>query len=126
MDEVICARSPAAAEPDRTVVWLLLKAHSGTRKAARLWQEFLNNEVFMKVGRMQWLLELHVYPRAGSLNDDDDASVCVHGDDGGVGDRCVSRRESDVGAQGRHQSAGNHSTWSGHRSQDRTANLDLS
>ena len=50
MDGVIYAHPPAEAEPDRTIVWLLLKAHNGTRKAARLWQEFLRNEVFMKAG----------------------------------------------------------------------------
>ena len=48
MDEVIHEHPPAEAEPDRIVVWLLLKAHYGTRKAARLWQEFLRNEVFIK------------------------------------------------------------------------------
>ena len=40
MEDVIYAHPPAEAEPDRTVVWLLIKAHYGTRKAARLWQEF--------------------------------------------------------------------------------------
>ena len=44
---------------------------------------------------------------------------------GGVDDRCVSRRISDVGAQGRHQSAGNHWTWSGHKIQDCETNLIL-
>ena len=45
MEEKIFAHPPAEAEPDRTVVWLLIRAHYGTRKAARLWQEFLRNEV---------------------------------------------------------------------------------
>ena len=80
--EVIYAHPPAEAEPARTVAWLLLKSHHGTRKASRLWPDFLRN-------------------------------------DGGVEDRCVSTGESDVGGQGGHQSACNHSTWSGHRSQDR-------
>ena len=35
MEGVIHAHPPAEAEPDRTVVWLLIKAHYGTRKAAR-------------------------------------------------------------------------------------------
>ena len=39
MEDVICVHPTAEAEPDRTVVWLLIKAHYGTRKAARLWQE---------------------------------------------------------------------------------------
>ena len=42
------AHPPAEAEPDRTVVWLLIKTRYGTRKAARVWQDFLRNEVFMK------------------------------------------------------------------------------
>ena len=37
MEEKIHAHPPGEAEPDRTVVWLLIKAHHGTRKAARLW-----------------------------------------------------------------------------------------
>ena len=120
MDEVINAHPPAEAEPDRTVVWLKLKAHYGTRKAARLWQEFLRNEVFMKAGRDAVAVEPNMYHKAGSLNDDDDAKRMrawrrFHG---GVDDRRVSRRRSDVGAQGRHQSAGNHWTWSGHKIQD--------
>ena len=40
------------------------------------------------------------FMKAGSLGDEDDASVCARGRLlGGVEDRCVSRRESDVGAQ---------------------------
>ena len=50
MEDVIHAHPPAEAEPDRTVVWLLIKAHSGTRKVAYLWQEFLRHEVSMKAG----------------------------------------------------------------------------
>ena len=50
MEDVKNAHPPAEAEPDRSVVWLLIKAHSGTQNAARLWQEFLRNEVFMKAG----------------------------------------------------------------------------
>ena len=81
MDEVIYAHPPAEAEPDRTVVWLLLKAHYGTRKAARLWQEFLRDEVFMTAGWDAVVVEPNAYHKAGSSNDDDDANVCVHGDD---------------------------------------------
>ena len=81
MEDVIYAHPPAEAEPDRTVVWLLIKAHYGTRKAARLWQEFLRNEVFMKAGWDGVAVEPNVYHKAGSLRDDDDACVCVHGND---------------------------------------------
>ena len=81
MDEWIYAHPPAEAEPDRTVVLLLLKAHHGTRKAARLWQEFLRNEVFMIAGWDAVAVEPKMYHEARSLNVDDDASVCVHGDD---------------------------------------------
>ena len=35
----------------------------------------------MKVGWGAVAVEPNVYHRAGSLNDDDDASVCAHGDD---------------------------------------------
>ena len=35
MEEKIYAHPPAEAEPDRTVVWLLIKAQYGTQKAAR-------------------------------------------------------------------------------------------
>ena len=118
---------PAEAEPDRTVVWLLLKAHHGTRNAARLRQEFLRNKVIMKAGWDALAVEANAHHKAGSLNDDDDANLCVHGDDLMVEsrDRCDLRRESDVGVQGRHQTAGDHWTWSGHRSQDRETNLIL-
>ena len=34
------AHPPREIEPDCIVVWLLFKAHSGARKAARLWQEY--------------------------------------------------------------------------------------
>ena len=61
----------------RIVVWLLIKA----RKAARLWQEFLRNEVFMKAGWDAVAVESTVYHKAGSLGDDGDACVCVHGHD---------------------------------------------
>ena len=40
MEDVKYEHPPTEAEPDRTVVWLLIKAHCGTRKVARLWQEF--------------------------------------------------------------------------------------
>ena len=117
MEDVIFAHPPADAEPDRTVVWLLIKAHYGTRKAARrLQQEFLRNEVFMKVGWDAVAVEPNVYHKAGSLSDDDDACVCVHGDDFMVDSRInvCSRRASDVGAQSRHQRDLNQWTRSGH------------
>ena len=69
------------AQPDRIVVWLLIKAHYGTRKTARLWPEILRNEVFMKAGWDAVAVESNMYHKARSVNDDDDASVCVHGDD---------------------------------------------
>ena len=50
MDELIHAHPPRETEPDCIVVWLLFKAHSGARKAARLWQEYFRNEVFMRTG----------------------------------------------------------------------------
>ena len=76
MEDVNCGHPTAEAEPDRTVVWLLLKAHYGTGKAARLWQEVLRNEVFVKAGWDAVAMEPNVCQKAGSLNDDD-ASVCA-------------------------------------------------
>ena len=113
MDEVIHAHPLAEAEPDRTVVFLLLKAHYGTRKAARLWQEFLRNEVFIKAGWDAVAVEPNEHHKAGSLNDDDGPSVCVHGDDFTVESRVdvVQVGNNDVGTHGRHQRAGNHWIW---------------
>ena len=51
------------------------------RQAARLWQEFLRNDVFVKAGWDAVAVELNVYHKAGSPVDDDDACVCAHGDD---------------------------------------------
>ena len=48
MDKVVYAHPPKEAEPDRTVVWLLLYVHYGTRNSARLGQEFLRNEVILQ------------------------------------------------------------------------------
>ena len=81
MEDKIYAHPPTEPEPDRTVAWLLIKAHYGTRKAARLWQEFLRNAVFMKAGWDAVAVEPNVHHKAGSLGEDDDACVCVHGDD---------------------------------------------
>ena len=50
LDELIHAHPPRETEPECIVVWLLFKAHSGARKAARLWQEYFRNEVLMRAG----------------------------------------------------------------------------
>ena len=60
MEDVIYAHPPAEAEPDRTVVWLLIKNNYGTRKVARLCEE-----------SQMCITKLGVY----------DACVCVHEDD---------------------------------------------
>ena len=78
MNELIYAHPPREAEPDCTVVWLLLKARSGARKVARLWQECFRNEVFMKAGWDAVAVEPNVYHKAENLND---ARMCAHGDD---------------------------------------------
>ena len=105
----------------RTVVWLSIKAHYGKRKAARFWQEFLHNEVFMKAGWDAVAVEPNVYHEAGSLNDDDDGSVCV------VESRIDVFQDVKAmcGAQSGHQRDGNQWTRSGHRSQDRETSLVL-
>ena len=46
-----------------------------------MWPEFLRNEVFLKAGWDAAAVEPSVYLKAGSVSDDDDACVCVHGDD---------------------------------------------
>ena len=79
--------APTEAEPDSTDVWLLIKAHHGTRKCACLWPEFLRNEVFLNAGWGAVAVEPSVYLKAGSVSDDDDACVCVHRDDSMVESR---------------------------------------
>ena len=69
MEDKIYAHPPAEAEPDRTVVRLLIKAHYGTRKAPRLWQEFLRNEVAMKSRWDAVAVEPNVYHKVGSVGD---------------------------------------------------------
>ena len=44
MDGLIHAHSQRETEPDFIVVWLLFKAHSEARRAARLWKEFFRHE----------------------------------------------------------------------------------
>ena len=70
MEDVVFAHPPAEAEPGRTVVRLLITGHYGTRKVARLWQEFLRNEMLMKAGWDAVAEEPNVYHRAGSQGDD--------------------------------------------------------
>ena len=48
MDELIHAHPPREIEPDCTVAWWVFKAHCGARKAARFWQEYFRNDVFMR------------------------------------------------------------------------------
>ena len=106
MEDVIYAHPPAEGEPDRIVVRLLIKADHGTRKAARLWQEFLRNEVFTTAGWDAVAVEPNVYHKAGSLGNDDDASVCAR--------RRLRGGVRIDGAQGRLQRDLNHWTGSGH------------
>ena len=80
MDEVIHAHPPRETEPDCIVVWLLFKARSGARKAARLWLECFRNEVFMSAGWNGEALEPNAHHRAQDLNDNDDTSTCGHSD----------------------------------------------
>ena len=75
MDELIHALPPRETEPDCIVVWLMFKAHSGARKAARLWQEYFRNEVFMSAGWNAEAMEPNAYHNAEDWNDDDNAST---------------------------------------------------
>ena len=64
MDGLIHAHPPREAEPDCTVVWLLLKALSGAGRAARLRQDFFRNEAFMRDGWNAVATEPNVYYEA--------------------------------------------------------------
>ena len=80
MDELIHAHPPRETEPDCVVVWLLFKAHSGARKAARLWLEYVRNEVVMSAGWNAAALEPNAYHKTEDLNDDDDTCTYGHSD----------------------------------------------
>ena len=80
MDGLIHALPPRETEPDGIVVWLLLKAHSGARRAARLWQEYFRNEVLMSAGWHAEAMEPDAYHKAEDLNNDDDAIMFGHSD----------------------------------------------
>ena len=80
MDELIHAHPPRETGPECIVVRLLFKAHSGARRAARLWLESFRNEVFMSVGRNAEAMEPNAYHEAEDLNNDDDASMYGHSD----------------------------------------------
>ena len=62
------------------VARFLFKAHSGAKRAARLWQEYFRNEVFMSVGWNAELTEPNAHHKAEDLNNDDDASLYGHRD----------------------------------------------
>ena len=62
------------------VVRWLFKAHSGARKAARLWQEYFRKEVFMMAGWSAEVMESSAYHEAEDWNDNDNASTEVHSD----------------------------------------------
>ena len=75
MDRLIHEHPPRETEPDVIVVWLLFKAHSGARKAARSWQEYFRKEVLMSAGWNAEAMEPDAYHRAKDLNNDDDAGL---------------------------------------------------
>ena len=78
---MIYEHSPREADPDCTVVWLLLKAHSGAKRVAPLWQKFFRNEAFMRAEYNAEAMQLNANHKAVNLNDIDDAGKYVHGDD---------------------------------------------
>ena len=61
MEELIHAHPPRETDPEDMIVWLLFKTRSG---AARTWQEFFRNEVFVMAG---WNAELNACPEADSF-----------------------------------------------------------
>ena len=64
MDELVHAHGAREAEPECIVVWLLFKAHSGGRRAARLWQEYFCNEVPVSAGWNAESMEPNAYHKA--------------------------------------------------------------
>ena len=80
MDELIHAHPPRETETDCIVVRWLFKAHSGARKATRLWQEYFRKEVFMMAGWNAEVMESSAYHEAEDWNDNDNASTEVHSD----------------------------------------------
>ena len=62
MDELFHVHAPRETEPECVVVWLLFKAHSEARRAARLWQECFRNEVLMSAGWNAEAMEPNAYP----------------------------------------------------------------
>ena len=80
MDELIRAHPPRETEPDCNVVWLLFKAHSGARRAARLWQEYFCHQVLMSAGWKAEAMEPDAYHEAEDLDDNDDATLHGHRD----------------------------------------------
>ena len=61
MDQLIHEHPSREKKPDGIVVWLLFKAHSGARRAARLWQEYFRNEVLVSAGWNAEAMEPDVY-----------------------------------------------------------------
>ena len=78
MDELIHAHPPRETEPDGILIWLLFKAHSGSRRAARLWQEYFRNEVLMSAGWNAEAMEPNAYHKAEDLNNDNNAIMYGH------------------------------------------------
>ena len=110
MDELKHAHPPRETEPDGIIAWLLVKAHSGARRAARLWQEYFRNEVFMSAGWNVEAVEPNPRNKTEDLNNDDDVSLYGHRDSFKVELMIdvLQDRECDEGAQSEHQSANNH------------------
>ena len=64
MNELMHTHPPRETEPEGNVVWLLSKAHIGARSAARAWQEFFRNEVFVSAGGNKGAMEPDAYHEA--------------------------------------------------------------
>ena len=96
MDELIHAHPPRETEPDGFVVF---KAHSGARRAARLWQEYFRNEVLMSAGWNAEAMEPNAYHKAKDLKNDDDASLYGHKDSSKVELRMAIKVSTIIGTE---------------------------
>ena len=100
LQELIHEHPTRETEPECIVAWLLFKAHSGARIAARLWQESFRNEVFMSAGWNAEAMEPNAFHKAKDLNNNDDASLYGHSDSFKVEVRIVFQ---DVNAMKEHK-----------------------
>ena len=78
MNELSHAHPPRETHPERIVVWLVSRAHSGARSAAQAWQKFCCIKVFVSVGRNAEAMEPNAYHENKHWDNDDSTNTVVH------------------------------------------------